>query len=302
MRNLFAFIYRYRAFLVFILLEVGCIFLIIRNNKYQNAAFFNSANFYAGQVLAFQKRVYDYFRLVQVNQALVQENTRLKQDLYALQTIRAHDSIPAFSDSVFIKTVPTDSILAFDSLKVRLAHEYIPAKVINNSVRQVNNFLTLDIGAVNGIGPGMGVLSSNGLVGRVKTVSQHFATVTSLLHTKMYVAAKIKSRIPTTNNTIGTVKWDGENAGYAWLDYVPLDKKIVKGDTVISSGYNAVYPEGVMIGTIVSARKEPDKSFYTIRIKLAVDFTRLSYVYVVKNKLKAEQDTLELSSGIRHDE
>ncbi|MDQ3290820.1 MAG: rod shape-determining protein MreC, partial [Bacteroidota bacterium] len=232
---------------------------------------------------------------VQVNQTLVQENTKLKQQLYRLQTIRSHDSLPAFSDSVFIQT---DSIPTYDSLKVRLAHEYIPAKVINNSVRQLNNFLTLNIGAINGISPGMGVISAEGLIGRVKTVSPHFATVTSLLHSKMFVAAKIKSRLPGTNNTIGTIKWDGEDARVALLDYVPLDKKIVKGDTIVSSGYNAVYPEGVMIGTIISASREPDKSFYTIKVKLSVDFSRLAFVYVVKNKYQAEQDSLEIKSGV----
>jgi rod shape-determining protein MreC len=299
MRNLFAFIYRYRAFLVFILLEVGSVYLIIRNNKYHNAAFLNSANFYAGQVLAFRSQVYDYFRLVQVNQTLVQENTQLRQQLYRLQTIRANDSIPAFSDSVFIQT---DSIPTYDSLKVRLAHTYIPAKVINNSTRQLNNFLTLNVGAADSVSPGMGVVSAEGLIGRVKTVSPHFATVTSLLHSKMLVAAKIKSRLPGTNNTIGTVKWDGANPRIGLLEYVPLDKKIVRGDTVISSGYNAVYPEGVIIGTIISASRDPDKSFYTIKLKLAVDFTRLSFVYVVKNQYQAEQDSLELNSGMKQDE
>ena len=295
MRNLFAFIYRYRAFLVFMLLEIGCVYLIIQNNKYQNAAFFNSANYYAGQVLAFQNRVYDYFRLTEVNQALVQENTQLRQSLYRYQAIRSsNDSLPAFADSVFIQT---DSIPTFDSLKVRLAHEYIPAKVINNSVRQLNNALTLNIGSTNGVGPGMGVIAGNGLVGRVNTVSANFARVTSLLHSKMFVAAKIKSRIVNTNNTIGTVKWNGDDPRIALLDYVPLDKKIMKGDTVMSSGYNAVYPEGVMIGTILSATKDPAKSFYTIKLKLAVDFSRLTYVYVVKNKFQAELDTLENKTG-----
>ncbi|QMU26959.1 rod shape-determining protein MreC [Adhaeribacter radiodurans] len=295
MRNLFAFIYRYRAFLVFILLEIGCGYLIIRNNKYQNAAFFNSANYYVGEVLAFRSQVFDYFRLVQVNQTLVQENTNLRQQLYRIQAIRAHDSLPAFSDSVFIQT---DSIPTYDSLKIRLAHEYIPAKVINNSIRQLNNFLTLNVGSADGISPGMGVIAAEGLIGRVKTVSLHFATVTSLLHSKMFIAAKIKSRLPGTNNTIGTIKWDGADARMALLDYVPLDKKIVKGDTIVSSGYNAVYPDGVLIGTIVSASRESDKSFYTIKIKLAVDFSRLSFVYVVKNKFQAEQDSLEIKSGV----
>jgi rod shape-determining protein MreC len=230
----------------------------------------------------------------------VQENTQLREALYRYQASRAsNDSLPVFTDSVLIQT---DSIPTFDSLKVRLVNEYIPAKVINNSVRQLNNSLTLNIGSNNGIGPGMGVIAANGLVGRVNTVSAHFARVTSLLHSKMFIAAKIKSRIANTNNTIGTVKWNGDDPRIALLDYVPLDKKIMKGDTVISSGYNAVYPEGVMIGTILSAAKEPDKSFYTIKLKLAVDFTRLTYVYVVKNKFQAEQDTLENRTGANSDE
>ena len=81
MRNLFAFIYRYRGFLVFLVLEIFCGYLIVQNNNYQGAAFYNSANMYAGRVLEFQSEVSDYFRLVEVNRALVDENRRLQQSL-----------------------------------------------------------------------------------------------------------------------------------------------------------------------------------------------------------------------------
>jgi rod shape-determining protein MreC len=141
--------------------------------------------------------------------------------------------------------------------------------------------------------PGMGVIASNGVVGRVKTVSANYSTVTSLLHSQMLISAKIKK-----NNTMGTVKWQGGDYRTAILDYIPLHVKLTKGDTVITSGYNTVFPEGIVVGTISSVQKEADKSFYTIKIQLAVDFARLSYVYVVENKQKAERNTLERNAGI----
>jgi rod shape-determining protein MreC len=139
----------------------------------------------------------------------------------------------------------------------------------------------------------MGVIAPNGAVGRVKTVSRHYSTVTSLLHSQLLVSAKIKK-----DNTFGTIKWAGGDYRTALLDYIPLHIKPVKGDTILTSGYNTVFPEGIMIGTISSVAKEADKSFYTIRVKLAVDFAQLSYVYVVENPRREEQDSLELEAGI----
>ncbi|SIQ60216.1 rod shape-determining protein MreC [Pontibacter lucknowensis] len=283
MRNLFAFIYRFRAFLIFVLLEALCIFLIVRYNTYQGAAMFNSANTYVGRVLEFQSGVTDYFRLASVNSTLAQENAVLRQQLMYYRQEADADSTDQLDTTYYA---------ASDSSKSEpfILHA---GRVINNSVRRTNNYLTLAAGSLDGVKPGMGVISPNGAVGRVKTVSRHYATVTSLLHSQMLISAKIQK-----DNTFGTIKWTGGDYRTALLDYIPLHIKPEIGDTVVTSGYNTVFPEGIMVGTISEVERELDKSFYTIRVKLAVDFAQLSYVYVVENPRRPEQDSLEVEAGI----
>ncbi|MCP2042614.1 rod shape-determining protein MreC [Pontibacter sp. HSC-36F09] len=283
MRNLFAFIYRFRAFLIFVLLEALCIFLIVRYNTYQGAAMFNSANTYIGQVLEFQSGVTDYFRLASVNSTLAQENAVLRQQLMSYMQDAEADSTDQLDGTYFAAT---------DSAKSEpfILHA---GRVINNSIRRTNNYLTLSAGSQDGVKPGMGVISPNGAVGRVKTVSQRYATVTSLLHSQMLISAKIKK-----DNTFGTIKWTGGDYRTALLDYIPLHVKPEPGDTVVTSGFNTVFPEGIKIGTISEVERELDKSFYTIRVQLSVDFAQLSYVYVVENLRRPEQDSLETEAGI----
>lgn len=287
MRNLFAFIYRFRAFLVFLLLEALCVFLIVRYNTYQGAAFFNSANRYVGQVLEFQSGVTDYFRLASINQSLAGENAALRQQLMHYRQAALLDSTASLDTTYF---AATDSSLAYP-------YHLKAARVINNSVRRMNNYLTISMGTADGVKPGMGIIAPEGVVGRVKTVSRHYATVTSLLHSQMLVSAKLKK-----DDTFGTIKWQGGDYRTAMLDYIPLHVKPEEGDTIITSGFNTVFPEGIMVGTISSVEQEPDKSFYTIGVRLSVDFAQLSYVYVVENPYRQEQDSLEQNTGFVTDE
>lgn len=266
------------------MLETLCIFLIVRYNTYQGAAVFNSANTYVGQVLEFQSGVTDYFRLASVNTTLAQENAALRQELMRYTLDAQQDSTSQLDTTLYV---------ASDSARIQpfILHA---GRVINNSIRRTNNYLTLDAGSLDGVKPGMGVISPDGTVGRVKTVSKHYSTITSLLHSQMLISAKIKK-----NNTFGTIKWTGGDYRTALLDYIPLHIKPLKGDTIVTSGYNTVFPEGIMVGTISRVEKEPDRSFYTIRVKLSVDFAQLSYVYVVESTRREEQDSLQLEAGIQ---
>lgn len=299
MRNLFAFIYSYRGFLVFLLLEILCGYLIVQHNNYQGAAFYNSANAYAGRVLEFQQEVSDYFRLVEVNRALVNENRKLQESLQKIMTSGALDTIPAAPDSAY--RIKPDSLMlarqALDTTGMIKTFQFIPGKVVKNSIHLLNNHLTLNVGRTDGVEPGMGVVSSAGVIGRVKNVSENYATVYSVLHTKMWVSAKIKR-----NNTIGSVKWDGSDPRFANLENITRDIVVQKGDTVITSGYNALFPEGVIIGRVVSFAKQSDKAFYTIKIALTPDFGNLSFVYVIKNMARVERDSLEVKSGINEND
>lgn len=299
MRNLFIFLFRFRGALVFGLLEIISLYLFITNNSYQRAAFFNSANSYAGQVLARRTQVVDYFHLAEMNQQLVVENANLRQQLTPSDTIRREADLvalpPARIDS--LKRIrykrptshPDTLLLGQQRLPARdPSYPLIPARVINNMLHNVDNYLTLNVGSANGVRPGLGVVATDGVVGRVKVVSKHYATVTSLLHSKTSIASKIKR-----DGTFGTIRWLGDDPTHALLDNVLRETKLVKGDTIVTSSYNSVFPEGIFIGTIDSFVKEPDKNFWTVRVRLGINFANLTYVYVVTNRNKAERDTLE---------
>ncbi|MCB2409907.1 rod shape-determining protein MreC [Hymenobacter lucidus] len=304
MNNLLNFLFRYRGILVFGLLEVLSLYLYVRNSSYQKAAFFNSANAYTGEVLAARTRVYDYFRLFEVNQGLVAENARLRQQLYRPDMAgRVADTLPVAKDSLTQARLqklghPDSLLLGLRQLPARDPdYPLIPARVINNSLRKVDNYLTLNVGTVDGVKPGMGVLGAAGVVGRVKVTSEHYATVTSVLHSKTSISAKLQR-----DGTFGSVKWLGDDPTHVLLDYIPRQNKLVRGDTVVTSGYNAIFPEGVMIGQVESFVKEADKNFWTVRVRLAVDFSKLTYVYVVSSRPKAERDTVEVRAGIKPEE
>ena len=323
MSNLLAFVLRFQGVMLFVLLEVVSLFLFVTNSSYQRAAFFNSANAYAGVVLARRTEVADYFRLADLNKQLLADNARLRQRLYPPDYAhREADSLPVGRDTLGHiiyrhlrpdpATLPTPAVAAAgdktpnpkapipnsrpDTLLlggVRLAardaaYPLLPARVISNSLRAVDNYLTLNVGTADGVQPGLGVLSAGGVVGQVKSVSQHYATVFSLLHSKMAVAAKIKR-----DGTFGSVKWPGDDYSHALLDYIPRQNRLVRGDSVVTSGYNSVFPEGVFVGTIESFEKEPDKNFWTVYLRLGVDFSRLTYVYVVHDRPRTERDSLE---------
>ncbi|MFC7670386.1 rod shape-determining protein MreC [Hymenobacter humi] len=250
-------------------------------------------------------QITDYFHLAEMNQQAAVENASLRQQLYPPDTIgREADSValpPARTDS--LKRIryqrpaaKPDTLLLGQQLIAARDPSYplIPARVINNMLRNVDNYLTLNVGSVNGVRPGLGVIAAGGVVGRVKVVSEHYATVTSLLHSKTSIASKIKR-----DGTFGTIRWLGDDPTHALLDNVLRETRLVKGDTVVTSGYNAVFPEGVFVGTIDSFVKEPDKNFWTVRVKLGVNFANLTYVYVVTAKPKVERDTVEARSGVK---
>ncbi|MBC8112132.1 MAG: rod shape-determining protein MreC [Verrucomicrobia bacterium] len=270
MGGLLRFLLRYRSFLLFVALEITCVWLIIQNNTYQSAAFFHTSNAYAARMLAFSNSFNQYLNLGQENQRLATENAQLRHKL---------------------RQKPDNSSVSgdykLDTLRAK-KYQFITAKVINNSIRNIRNHLTLDKGTADGIKPGMGVITNKGVVGKVKTCSEHFSTVTSLLHVDMLVSVAMKK-----NNTVGSVKWEGNNPRQISLQEVPRDVQVKVGDTVVTSQYNSVFPEGILIGTVASARLKPGETFHEITLSLASDFYSLTYVYVVDNQLKTEQDSLE---------
>lgn len=274
MLRILQFLYRLKSFLLFVLLEVFAIGLIVSNNSPQGAAFFNSSNNVIGSVLKTRSDILDFFSFAQANEALIRENALLLQQIKTLK--QEPDSLD----------IPLDS--AFQS-----KFQFSGGRVISNSLRFAQNHLTLNKGSKDGIKPGMGIFNHDGIVGRVKSVSENYAVAISLLNTGLLVSSKIKS----TEN-FGSVNWDGKNSKQAKMLYVPRHVKAQAGDTIVTSGYNAVFPEGIHIGVISVVNPSSDPNYLDILIDLSTDFSRVNYVYVVENTQIVELDSLYKKSEV----
>ncbi len=271
MLQFFQFLFRFRSFLLFIALEVICFSLIFRNNDYQRVSFINSSNRLVGFLMETSNSVGDFFSLVGTNRTLAEENALLRNRVMQLE------------QSIY--DLNTDEI---EDARLINKYEILEAKVVNNSVRQFNNYLTINKGSLDGVVPGMSVLSPNGVVGKVKEVSSYYSVVYSLLHSNVIISARIER-----TGDLASVQWDGADPRRAKLLYVPRHIAPRQGDRIITSGFNSVFPEGIEIGKITEWEELEEESFLDITLDLTTDFSSLSYVYVVINTMKPELDSLQ---------
>jgi rod shape-determining protein MreC len=171
-------------------------------------------------------------------------------------------------------------------------YTYITARVINNSVNRRNNYLTLDKGSLQGIEKDMGVISSSGVVGIVKDVSKHYCTVMSVLHKNTRISARFNH-----NNYFGSPVWDGNDSREATLLDIAKHVKFSVGDTLVTTVFSSIFPEGVMVGVVKESNIKKGDNFYKITVNLSANFLNLSHVYIVNNLLKKEQQELEAGTG-----
>ncbi|MBL7932984.1 MAG: rod shape-determining protein MreC [Bacteroidia bacterium] len=186
--------------------------------------------------------------------------------------------------------LPTKEFKKNDTL-YKQQYSYIAAKVVNSSVNKRRNFLTLNVGSDQGVAQDMAVMASDGIVGIVTNVSRNFASVMSLLHKDAKVNCQLKK-----DGSYGPLIWDGADYRFCLLTDIPTHAKIKHGDTVITSEFSGIFPEGIMVGTVDSYERKRNESYYTAKILLSSDFKKVNHVYVIKNKLKPERDSLEINT------
>jgi rod shape-determining protein MreC len=269
MSELFTFLSRSRAFILFAIIEIFALWCVYRFNNYGSAILFNTTSALVAKSVTTQNSIIRYTKLNDINENLARENIRLNTQLITLQNSIARDSTKFVLDS---------------NMADRFSLQY--AEAINFSTNQRNNFITINKGTKDGIKPNMGVISPMGIVGKVKMCTPNMSLVTSILHSENLVSSKIKK-----SNTMGSVKWEGLNPKEVELLYIDLYVPVQKGDTIVTSDLNSVYPGNFMIGTVKSVKQ--GQQFLNIKVNLSTDFKNLAYVYVVKNALIEEQNTLE---------
>lgn len=276
MRNIFLFIRRYANFIIFLILQGFSIYLIVHYNRYHNAVASGYMNEVTGRINRQYNKVEDYLQLKQTNEQLSKENERLRNQL--------KDN---FISQDTANKIVTDSI-PYDTLGNKRKWLYESAKVVFNSVTAQNNFIVLNRGNSGQMQKDVGVVApNNGIVGIVTDVSEHFAVVMSLLHKDSKISAKLKK-----GGEGGQVVWDGKDPNRLSLIDIRKSAKVVKGDTVLTSGFTTTFPYGLLIGTVDEVIPDKSTNNYIIKLKSAADFYNLQYVYAIRNFQQEEIERL----------
>lgn len=275
MRNLLDFLVRYNTWFVFAFYVILSCMLLFQSNPYQHYVYLTSAGRVASTIYEGTSNVSSYFHLRDINEDLQRRNADLEREVISLsgQIQKYRESI--YADSMKV-TPPLDNF------------SFIIAHVINNSITRPYNYITISKGEVDSIKPEMGVVDQNGVVGIVNVVGPHTARIISILNPNLRLSCKVKG-----SDYFGSLVWDGKSYEEAVLEEMPKHVKFKKGDTIVTSGYSAVFPAGIPVGIIESHEKEHNDNFYSLRIKLLTDFAQLSTVRVIGNRLRPEVEEVE---------
>jgi len=273
MQKIWLFILRFNSLFVFLLLEGIALYLYFNTNTTsQKLTFLSSANSLIGNVYDYSSDLSSYWNLESVNDSLAKENARLKMELPSSQ----------FSHLIN-KNEVQDSFY-------EQAYEYVEAEIVRNNIHTPRNFITINRGSAHGVEENNGVLGEHGkgIVGITRKVSTNYSVLMSILNKDIRISAKIKR-----NNYFGTLTWDGNSLEQMVLESVPKHASIEEGDTIITSGFSTIFPEGVEIGYIDTFEIASGSNFYTAKVRLKNDVSQASYVYVVNDLFKQERKKLE---------
>ncbi len=276
MRNLLDFIVRFSSWFVFAFYAVVSCALLFDRNPYQHHVWLTSAGSVAAGVYDVSNNVTGYFSLRAINEDLQRRQADLEEEVAALRT-QLRTAREALAQ---------DSLAAIDSVR---QFRFIVATAISNSVTRPYNYITLDKGEADGLQPEMGVMDQNGVVGVVNVTGKHHARVISLLNPNFRLSCKLRG-----SDAFGSLVWDGKSPREALLEELPKHTRFHKGDTIITSGYSAMFPAGIPVGTIIGSARGEDDNFFTLRIRLLTDFTALSTVKVISNREIADIKGVEV--------
>jgi len=273
MRPLLNFLFKHYYFILFLFLEIFAVIIFVNNSYYQQSVIISATNNISGKIYSVISDFSQYISLKTINNQLADENAKLLN----------------LQKNSFIKT--DNKVFIVNDTLYRQQYEYVSAQVINNSTNFTDNYLIINKGRKNGIKKDMAVICPLGVVGVVNEVTDNFSSVMSVLHSKAKISAKIYKQ-----KFVGTVVWEGENFETALLKDIPTHVKLKVGDTIVTSGFSLMFPEGINIGTVKKIKIKKGNDFYLIDIKLSTDFNNISFVYVINNLMKPEINKLMINN------
>lgn len=262
-------------FMFFLFLQIIAVILMFSRNPMQQS-------WLAGQTAAFNSWVSgyidegtSYLKLKEINEQLVVQNKQLMKELYGTN----NEGLPSFRR-------------VHDTIGGGQIYTFVDGDIVFNSINRKDNYFTINRGRLQGVKSKMGVIAPNGIAGIVVNTTDNYALVQSVLSVnKIKINAALK-----TSGYFGTLTWKGDDSRLMHLSDIPKYVSLKVGDTVVTDGKSAIFPQGKMIGTIAGYEVDTKTGFWDISVELSEKMGKLSKIYVVKNLKKAEvqkiQDTL----------
>ena len=201
--------------------------------------------------------------LQEENKNLKQKNSELEQSLRELEIIKSEN----------------ESLKEYVNLKEKYVnYETIPAYIIQKDISNYGNTIVINIGSKDGAEINMPVISDQGLVGHIISVTENTSKVQTIIDT----ASTTSCTITTTRDMMIVRGTLNEGSTTLRATFIPTEATVLEGDKIETSGLGGIYPKGIIIGTIkkvINTHNITDR--YAI-IETAVDFGKLETVLVIK--------------------
>ena len=254
---------------IFIILEVAAIAMLHSSSVLQDIWLNRASHRVSGWLWGGGNRIADYFQLDSRNKKLQEENARLAEELRKYRELEK-------SEEYLSQAHAADD--GFD---------YIFAHIVKMGTKSQRNYIIVDKGLLEGVGPDCGVVTSEGVVGVIDAADDHMAYGRTLMNPNMHVSVRIGR-----DGVAGPLSWNGRSSKGAVLSGIPLGYKAEVGDTLWTSGYSAIFPAEIPVGVVVGSSTRSGAS-QDVQVELLQDFNALDYVTVVRNRNLSAIESLE---------
>ena len=254
---------------IFILLEVAAIAMLHSSSVLQDIWLNRTSHRVSGWLWGSGNRIAGYFRLGSRNKLLEEENARLAEELRKFRELEK-------SEDYLSKALTSDD-----------SFEYIFARIVKMGTGSQRNYIIVDKGLLDGVGPDCGIVTSEGVVGVIDAADNHLAYGRTLMNPNMHVSVRIGR-----DGVAGPLSWNGRTSSGAVLSGIPLGYKAEPGDTLWTSGYSSIFPAEIPVGVVTGSSTKSGAS-QDVQVRLLQDFNSLDYVTVVRNRNHSAIEALE---------
>lgn len=209
----------------------------------------------------------DPFNNVNSLHGVVEENVNLKNKI-----IKLENDIIRLQEILGEKEILDNQIEFLSKKNIN----YVSAKIITRGINQNQNLLTINRGSKDNLEKGMAVVIENGLViGKLQNVMPEVSYLLLLTDSRSEISASSLKN----NSLVGIIK--GKTDLSLELEFIPKEKNLEIGDTIITSGVEEKIPSGLFIGDITDISQDKRDLFNKATVWQPADIKNITIINVV---------------------